>query len=423
MTVIERLNARELEPADLPFAPGLATVDVSFISLTKVLPAVAACLAPGGEMLAMVKPQFELGRERVGRGVVRDAADRREAILAVAARRARARPAGARLRLLGPAGPEGQPRDLRLVRRARATRLADLEAAVAARSSRERAKTAALITHSHPPATTEAVAVARSRSPREAGWRLVATARGGRQARRRRRRASRSVEELPERPDLCLVLGGDGSILYALRRFARTGVPVFGVNFGTVGFLAAVERDEAERGDPPRLRRRDRDDRPARPRGRASTARPRVGLNDVSFTRRPHDRVAELSYRIAGEEVGQRPLRRARRRHAGRLDRLQPRQPGPDPRLGREGLRGQLHRAALADRAGARRRPGRRPPRRQRRRPRAGRRRGRRRASRRRWRPAPSSRSASSTASARLAQLPGTSFYQRIREKFGHLAV
>ena len=81
---IERLNARELLPSDLPFSPSLATVDVSFISLTKVLPAVARCLEPGGEILAMVKPQFELGRERVGRGVVRDAADRREAIVKVA---------------------------------------------------------------------------------------------------------------------------------------------------------------------------------------------------------------------------------------------------------------------------------------------------------------------------------------------------
>jgi 23S rRNA (cytidine1920-2'-O)/16S rRNA (cytidine1409-2'-O)-methyltransferase len=84
VTVIERLNARAMEPSDLPFAASLATVDVSFISLAKVLPAVARCLAPGGEALAMVKPQFELGRERVGRGVVRDAGDRREAILAVA---------------------------------------------------------------------------------------------------------------------------------------------------------------------------------------------------------------------------------------------------------------------------------------------------------------------------------------------------
>jgi 23S rRNA (cytidine1920-2'-O)/16S rRNA (cytidine1409-2'-O)-methyltransferase len=84
VTVIERLNARAMEPADLPFVPELAAVDVSFISLTKVLPAVARCLTPGGEVLAMVKPQFELGRERVGRGVVRDVADRREAVLTVA---------------------------------------------------------------------------------------------------------------------------------------------------------------------------------------------------------------------------------------------------------------------------------------------------------------------------------------------------
>jgi 23S rRNA (cytidine1920-2'-O)/16S rRNA (cytidine1409-2'-O)-methyltransferase len=83
--VIERRNARAMVPADLPFAPSLATIDVSFISLAKVLPAVARCLAPGGEVLAMVKPQFELGKERVGRGVVRDAGDRREAILKVAA--------------------------------------------------------------------------------------------------------------------------------------------------------------------------------------------------------------------------------------------------------------------------------------------------------------------------------------------------
>jgi 23S rRNA (cytidine1920-2'-O)/16S rRNA (cytidine1409-2'-O)-methyltransferase len=84
VTVIERLNARALIPADLPFPPGLVTVDLSFISLAKVLPAVAGCLAPGGEVLAMVKPQFELGRERVRKGVVRDVADRREAILSVA---------------------------------------------------------------------------------------------------------------------------------------------------------------------------------------------------------------------------------------------------------------------------------------------------------------------------------------------------
>jgi 23S rRNA (cytidine1920-2'-O)/16S rRNA (cytidine1409-2'-O)-methyltransferase len=82
--VIERLNARALEPSHLPYVPFLATIDVSFISLVKVLPAVARCLEPGGEALAMVKPQFELGKKRVGRGVVRNLADRAEAILKVA---------------------------------------------------------------------------------------------------------------------------------------------------------------------------------------------------------------------------------------------------------------------------------------------------------------------------------------------------
>ncbi len=82
--VIERTNARSITSRDLPFEPSLATIDVSFISLAKVMPAVAECLGPGGQLLAMVKPQFELGRARVKAGVVRGADDRREALIAVA---------------------------------------------------------------------------------------------------------------------------------------------------------------------------------------------------------------------------------------------------------------------------------------------------------------------------------------------------
>jgi 23S rRNA (cytidine1920-2'-O)/16S rRNA (cytidine1409-2'-O)-methyltransferase len=105
VTVIERLNARQMLPADLPFAAGFAAIDVSFISLAKVLPAVASCLgASGAELLAMVKPQFELGRERVGRGVVRDAGDRREAILAVAVA---ARELGLAIKGFAPSGLPG----------------------------------------------------------------------------------------------------------------------------------------------------------------------------------------------------------------------------------------------------------------------------------------------------------------------------
>ena len=86
VTVVERVNARGLEPGMLPYAPDLIVIDVSFISLTKVLPAVLACAASGFDCLAMVKPQFELGRGRVGKGgVVHDPALRREAIASVAA--------------------------------------------------------------------------------------------------------------------------------------------------------------------------------------------------------------------------------------------------------------------------------------------------------------------------------------------------
>src|SRR3954469_8307470 len=84
VTVIERRNARSLVCDELLFRPDLVVADVSFISLTKVLPAVIACAAERFDCLALVKPQFEVGRERVGKGgVVRSADDRRAALAAV----------------------------------------------------------------------------------------------------------------------------------------------------------------------------------------------------------------------------------------------------------------------------------------------------------------------------------------------------
>ena len=84
VTVIERANARELEPRILPYAPELVVVDVSFISLLKVLPAVLQACAAVFDCLALVKPQFEVGRERVEKGgVVRSAEARRDALVSV----------------------------------------------------------------------------------------------------------------------------------------------------------------------------------------------------------------------------------------------------------------------------------------------------------------------------------------------------
>jgi 23S rRNA (cytidine1920-2'-O)/16S rRNA (cytidine1409-2'-O)-methyltransferase len=82
VTVLERTNARSLAPAALPYAPDLITVDVSFIGLEKVLPSAARCAAARFDMLALVKPQFQLGRGRVGKGgVVRKPEDRLEAMV------------------------------------------------------------------------------------------------------------------------------------------------------------------------------------------------------------------------------------------------------------------------------------------------------------------------------------------------------
>jgi 23S rRNA (cytidine1920-2'-O)/16S rRNA (cytidine1409-2'-O)-methyltransferase len=84
VTVVERRNARSLEPHELPYSPELIVIDVSFISLAKILPAALACAMDRFDCLALVKPQFEAGREHVGKGgVVRDPQRRREALVAV----------------------------------------------------------------------------------------------------------------------------------------------------------------------------------------------------------------------------------------------------------------------------------------------------------------------------------------------------
>jgi 23S rRNA (cytidine1920-2'-O)/16S rRNA (cytidine1409-2'-O)-methyltransferase len=129
VTVIEGVNARDLDRSLLPFAPELAAVDVSFISLELVLGPVLGVLAPGGEVLAMVKPQFELGRDRVGKGgVVRDADDRREALRRVAARAAELGAPAVDACSSGLPGPKGNRESfLRLVPGARGP---DLEAVI-----------------------------------------------------------------------------------------------------------------------------------------------------------------------------------------------------------------------------------------------------------------------------------------------------
>jgi 23S rRNA (cytidine1920-2'-O)/16S rRNA (cytidine1409-2'-O)-methyltransferase len=85
VSVMERTNARSMTVAMLPYTPDLASVDVSFISLAKVLPAVLGCMPGTYDVMALIKPQFEVGRVLAskGRGVVRDPDDRRAALVRV----------------------------------------------------------------------------------------------------------------------------------------------------------------------------------------------------------------------------------------------------------------------------------------------------------------------------------------------------
>lgn len=85
VTVMERTNVRHLAPEMLPEPPSLIVADLSFISLDKVLPAFVAMLAPGGEAVTLVKPQFEVGKGQAKGGVVRDPKQHEAVIAAVQA--------------------------------------------------------------------------------------------------------------------------------------------------------------------------------------------------------------------------------------------------------------------------------------------------------------------------------------------------
>jgi len=111
------------------------------------------------------------------------------------------------------------------------------------------------------------------------------------------------VRDVSRDVELCIVLGGDGTILTALRHYAGTGVPVFAVNYGEVGFLATIDPDGLE-GDFTRAFAGEYEtlDLPAitvgRPEGQWTA------MNDISVHRKPGLRVADLAYGLAGEEIG-----------------------------------------------------------------------------------------------------------------------
>jgi NAD+ kinase len=103
--------------------------------------------------------------------------------------------------------------------------------------------------------------------------------------------------------DICFALGGDGTILSALRTYAGTGVPVFAINFGEIGFLSTVDRDQEQEG----IRRAFAGEFEVLhlPGIEISGARGTwLAMNDISMHRQPGKRVADLAYRIGSDEIG-----------------------------------------------------------------------------------------------------------------------
>ena len=242
VTVLDRVNVRQLTPEQVAPAPSLVTADLSFISLSLVLPALAACAAPDADFVLLVKPQFEVGKGNVGAGgVVRSPAKRAEAVRSVAARGGRARPGGA--------GSHGEPAP-RAVRERGVFPVAAPRGAAAGRGCRGAGD------HGRTTVKSERTMLVVAHTGRPAGVRVA------RLVVHRLSAAGVAVRVLePEAADLgpgpaevvpassqaasgtemVLVIGGDGTLLRAAELARPAGVPLLGVNLGHVGFLAEAE--------------------------------------------------------------------------------------------------------------------------------------------------------------------------------------
>ncbi len=163
-------------------------------------------------------------------------------------------------------------------------------------------RTATVLTHRRPSETRPAVA-ALLEIARSAGAVLYIDPE---ETRKHRLEHAHGVEVDVEGPldvDICFALGGDGTILTALRKYAGTGVAVFAVNFGEIGFLATVDREQARlgfelafRGDYEVL---------SLPGIALSGASGEwLAINDVSMHRQPGNRVADLAYAVGADEIG-----------------------------------------------------------------------------------------------------------------------
>ena len=162
--------------------------------------------------------------------------------------------------------------------------------------------TVTLLTHQYPEQTGDAVHRVVERA-RRAGARVLVPEEEVRKHDLNDGDGCVQVGDVDGDTDLVLVLGGDGTILTALRMFAGQRAPVFAINYGAIGFLSTVDHGELADG----LERVMAGEYGLLPMPALSIevdGERKIGVNDISFHRRPHSRVAELEYSVQGEELG-----------------------------------------------------------------------------------------------------------------------
>ncbi len=219
---MERTNARYLTREQIPEPLDFFSVDVSFISLNLIFPAVRPLMKEGGEGVCLIKPQFEAGKDKVGKkGVVRDASVHLE----VRVPGLSVHPAGAGLRRRPEGAGGGLPRagqggqGMRIILSSNPYRDKGLRTALEADRILRKAGAETVLCLPFVPRKGDRLDLPRNLSLRQL------------------------EEELP-RADLLVCFGGDGTILHAARDATLHGVPILGVNMGSVGFMAELERTE-----------------------------------------------------------------------------------------------------------------------------------------------------------------------------------
>ena len=232
---MEKTNIRYVTPEDIDDVLDFASVDVSFISLTKVLPAAYALLKDGGQMVCLIKPQFEAGREKVGKkGVVRDKAVHEEVIERIITFALENGFSVHHLEYSPIKGPEGNIEYLVHIEKsdeAIKEESVDIHAVVEAAhgefmlitnryKDRDLTLSNEIVSYIHQKGGSAAICVSNVEDDNQKDF---------------------ALSEIPADTECILVLGGDGTLIRAATKVEALQIPLIGVNLGTLGYLCELE--------------------------------------------------------------------------------------------------------------------------------------------------------------------------------------